>query len=133
MPAIVAAAGDKASEHFLEFFAATIRNKNTRAAYVEAAAQFFRRCDEYQLRLGTIRPLHVSAYIESKALAAPSIKQHLAALHGLFNWLVVKQVVPDNAALFVKGRNSAARSASRRFWKQSRCGRSWVPLASRAM
>jgi hypothetical protein len=34
VPAIIAAAADKASEHFLEFFGATIRNKNTRAAYV---------------------------------------------------------------------------------------------------
>ena len=103
VPAIIAAAGDKASEHFLEFFAATIRNKNTRAAYVQAAAQFFRWCEQYDLRLASIRPLHVSAYIESKALTAPSIKQHLAALRGLFNWLVVKQVVPENPALFVKG------------------------------
>ena len=103
MPAIIAAAGDKASEHFLEFFAATIRNKNTRAAYVTAVAQFCSWCDEHGLQLATIRPLHVSAYIESKPLTAPSIKQHLAALRGLFNWLVIKQVVPDNPALFVKG------------------------------
>ena len=103
MPAIIAAAGDKASEHFLEFFAATIRNKNTRAAYVQAVAQFFRWCEEYGLQLRSIRPLHVSAYIESKLLSAPSIKQHLAALRGLFNWLVIKQVVPDNPAIFVKG------------------------------
>ena len=103
VPAIIADAGGKASEHFLEFFAATIRNKNTRAAYVQAAAQFFRWCEDYQLQLSTIRPLHVSAYIESKALTAPSIKQHLAALRGLFNWLVVKQVVPENPAMFVKG------------------------------
>jgi integrase/recombinase XerD len=103
VPATIAAAGDKASEHFLEFFAATIRNKNTRAAYVQAAAQFFRWCEQYDLRLAAIRPLHVSAYIESKALTAPSVKQHLAALRGLFNWLVIKQVVPDNPALFVKG------------------------------
>src|ERR1700730_6699773 len=103
VPAIIADAGAKASEHFLEFFAATIRNPNTRAAYVQAAAQFFRWCEEYQLQLATIRPLHVSAYIESKPLTAPSIKQHLAALRGLFNWLVIKQVVPDNPALFVKG------------------------------
>jgi hypothetical protein len=41
----------------------------------------------------------MSAYIESKPLTAPSIKQHLTALRGLFNWLVVKQVVPDNPAL----------------------------------
>jgi site-specific recombinase XerD len=103
VPAVVAHAGDKASEHFLEFFAATIRNKNTRAAYVTAAAQFFRWCEQHGLGLAAIRPLHVSAYIETKPLTAPSVKQHLAALRGLFNWLVVKQVVPDNPALFVKG------------------------------
>jgi integrase/recombinase XerD len=103
VPAIIAAAGDKASEHFLEFFAATIRNKNTRAAYVQAVAQFCRWCEEHGLQLASIRPLHVSAYIEAKPLTAPSIKQHLAALRGLFNWLVIKQVVPDNPAMFVKG------------------------------
>jgi site-specific recombinase XerD len=103
VPAIIAAAGDKASEHFLEFFAATIRNRNTRAAYVQAIAQFCRWCEDHDLRLATIRPLHVSAYIEAKKLTAPSIKQHLAALRGLFNWLVIKQVVPENPAMFVKG------------------------------
>jgi len=103
VPAIITAAGDKASEHFLEFFAATIRNKNTRAAYVQAVAQFCRWCEDHGLQLAAIRPLHVSAYIESKALTAPSIKQHLAALRGLFNWLVIKQVVPENPALHVKG------------------------------
>src|SRR6202162_611183 len=103
VPALIADAGDKASEHFLEFFAATIRNKNTRAAYMQAVAQFCRWCEGHELQLHTIRPLHVSAYIESKALTAPSVKQHLAALRGLFNWLVIKQVVPDNPALFVKG------------------------------
>lgn len=103
MPAMIANAGEKASEHFLEFFAATIRNKNTRAAYVQAAAQFCSWCEQYGLQLATIRPLHVSAYIETKPLTAPSIKQHLAALRGLFNWLVIKQVVSDNPALYVKG------------------------------
>src|ERR1039458_6779679 len=93
VPAIIADAGDKASEHFLEFFAATIRNKNTRAAYMQAVAQFCRWCEEHKLRLAGIRPLHMSAYIESLELSAPSVKQHLAALRGLFNWLVVKQVV----------------------------------------
>jgi integrase/recombinase XerD len=101
--AIIAAAGDKAGKHFLEFFAATIRNKNTRAAYVTAVAQFCSWCDDHGLQLATIRPLHVSAYIESKPLTAPAVKQHLAALRGLFNWLVIRQVVPDNPAMFVKG------------------------------
>jgi integrase/recombinase XerD len=103
VPAIFADAGQKASEHFLEFFAATIRNKNTRAAYMQAVGQFCRWCEERSLRLAAIRPLHMSAYIEALEMSAPSVKQHLAALRGLFNWLVVKQVVPENPALFVKG------------------------------
>jgi site-specific recombinase XerD len=103
VPAIIADAGEKTSEYFLEFFAATIRNKNTRAAYMQAVAQFCRWCEGHELQLHTIRPLHVSAYIESMSLTAPSVKQHLAALRGLFNWLVIKQAVPDNPALFVKG------------------------------
>src|ERR1700679_3981643 len=103
VPAIIADAGEKASEHCLEFFAATIRNKNTRAAYMQAVAQFCRWCEGHKLQLATIRPLHMSAYIESLGLSPPSVKQHLAALRGLFNWLVIKQVVPDNPAMFVKG------------------------------
>jgi integrase/recombinase XerD len=39
VPAIVA--GDHAARRFLEFFAATIRNKNTRMAYYRAVADFF--------------------------------------------------------------------------------------------
>ena len=53
VPAIIASAGDKASEHFLEFFAATIRNKNTRSAYVTAVAQFCNWCQEHGLQLRT--------------------------------------------------------------------------------
>jgi site-specific recombinase XerC len=36
-------------------------------------------------------------------MSPPSVKQHLAALRVLFNWLVVRQVVSANPALFVKG------------------------------
>ncbi len=105
VPALIADAGDRASENFLEFFAASIRNRNTRAAYVQATAQFFAWCEKHQLHLHTIRPLHVAAYIEAKqsVMSAPSIKQHLAGLRSLFNWLVVKQVIPSNPVLFVKG------------------------------
>jgi hypothetical protein len=34
---MIADADEKAAEHFLEYFAASIRNPNTRAAYVQAA------------------------------------------------------------------------------------------------
>lgn len=46
--------------------------------------------------------MHVAAYVESRhkdqQLAAPSIKQRLAALRMLFDGLVVGQVMPTNAA-----------------------------------
>ena len=41
VPAIVADAGNAAAKRFLEFFAVTIRNKNTRTAYLHAASRFF--------------------------------------------------------------------------------------------
>ncbi len=40
-PAIIGRAGEAAAWRFVEFFAATIRNRNTRAAYAQAVAQFF--------------------------------------------------------------------------------------------
>jgi hypothetical protein len=39
-PALIAAAGDHASEKFFEFFTAQIGNRNTRGAYLQAAHQF---------------------------------------------------------------------------------------------
>ena len=44
VPAIVAAAGEKAMRRFLEFFAVTIDNKNTRDAYLHACRRFFAWC-----------------------------------------------------------------------------------------
>lgn len=44
LPALVAAAGDKAGFRLLEFFAAQIRNPNTRRAYARAAGDFFVWC-----------------------------------------------------------------------------------------
>lgn len=42
-------------------------------------------------------------------LAAPSVKQRLAAIRHLFNWLVVGQVVPHNPAASVRGPSHTAR------------------------
>jgi site-specific recombinase XerD len=106
VPAIVADAGDQAARRFLEFFAATIRNKNTRMAYLYAVGKFFAWCEHHQLgQLADIEPLHVAAYIE--ALGAdfekPTVKQHLAAIRMLFDWLVTGQVVATNPAHAVRG------------------------------
>jgi hypothetical protein len=40
VPAAIADAGEHAAHRFIEFFAATIRNKNTRMAYYRAACHF---------------------------------------------------------------------------------------------
>lgn len=40
LPALVTAAGERASMRFLEFFAANIRNPHTRRAYYRAAEEF---------------------------------------------------------------------------------------------
>ncbi|HIL71111.1 MAG TPA: integrase, partial [Verrucomicrobia bacterium] len=45
MPQIVSEAGSVAQKRFLEFFAVTIRNRNTRIAYAQAIAQFFEWCE----------------------------------------------------------------------------------------
>jgi hypothetical protein len=65
VPAPVADASEGAARRFLEFFAATIRNKNTRLAYYRAVVRFFTWCECHQLtELVAIEPLHVAAYIE---------------------------------------------------------------------
>ena len=50
VPAIIAAAGPRASRRFLEFFAVTIENPNTRAAYFHACRRFFAWCDAQRPR-----------------------------------------------------------------------------------
>jgi site-specific recombinase XerD len=65
VPGIIADAGQRAARRFLEFFAATIRNRNTRAAYMVAVSRFFAWCEQHRIgELADIEPLHVAAYIE---------------------------------------------------------------------
>src|SRR4051794_26132978 len=85
VPALIADAGDQAARRFLEFFTANIRNRNTRAAYAQAVAQFLRWCEDRGLSLQDIEPMAVAAYIESHPGSAPTKKQHLAAIRMLFD------------------------------------------------
>jgi len=111
LPQVVRRAGSRAEEKFAEFFGATIRNGNTRAAYLRAANKFFEWVEERDLRLQGIRPLHVAAYIEglTSALSAPTVKQNLAALRMLFDYLVIGQVLEMNPASAVRGPSYSAK------------------------
>jgi site-specific recombinase XerD len=105
IPAVIAGEGPEASERFLTFFTDTIRNPNTRAAYYRNARRFFHWCEGRGLALRQIKSYHVSAYIEELALThePPSVKQHLAAIRMLFDWLILGQIVKVNPAHAVRG------------------------------
>jgi integrase len=106
VPMMITNAGDHAARRFLEFFAAQIRNKNTRMAYHRAACHFFAWVEQHQIgELADIEPIHVAAYIEGlQATAAkPTVKLHLAAIRMLFDWLIIGQVLAVNPAHAVRG------------------------------
>lgn len=111
VPVVVRQAGAKAEEKFFEFFAAGIRNVNTRMAYLRAVKKFFAWAEAARLRLDQMRPFHVATYIEklSRERSAPTVKQNLAAIRELFNYLVVGQIVETNPAAAVKGPSYSAK------------------------
>jgi len=105
LPAIVARASDHARRRFIEFFTASLRNPNTRAAYWHACTSFLEHLSTLNVDLGNVEPLHVAVYIEglSRVRSAPTVKQHLAAIRRLFDFLVVGQVLPANPSASVRG------------------------------
>jgi integrase/recombinase XerD len=107
VPALIAAAGEDASRHFLNFFIASIRNRNTRRSYVRQARLFLLWCEQRGLRdVRDVRTEHVAAYVElltRSSLETASVKQALSALKMLFDWLVVHQVVKSNPTNGVRG------------------------------
>ena len=105
-PELVAAAGERAGMRFLEFFAANVRNPHTRRAYARAAEEFLAWCAAAGvLSIDAVQPVHVATWIEAgtRELAAPSVKQRLAAIRHLFDWLVTGQIVSVNPAASVRG------------------------------
>jgi site-specific recombinase XerD len=112
LPALITVAGERASIRFLEFFASTIRNSHTRRAYGRAVADFLAWCEDHGVAsITAVQPLHVASWIEiqTRTQAAPTVKQHLAALRHLFDWLVTGQVIPANPAASVRGPSHVVR------------------------
>jgi site-specific recombinase XerD len=104
LPLAIQQCGQDGIRRFLEFFTVTIRNKNTRLAYAQAIGQFFNWCEARGIKeLSRIEPVVIAAYIEQHSASAPTVKQHLAAIRMLFDWLVTGQLVPHNPATSVRG------------------------------
>jgi len=101
---------------FLEYFTVNIRNKNTRAAYARASAAFLHWCEGQGIgELGRVQTVHVAAYIEQLQgeRAAPTVKQRLACIRMLFDWLATGQVMPSNPARSVRGpRHSVSKGST---------------------
>jgi len=105
VPKLIESAGKRASFRFIEFFASRIRNSHTREAYYRAVSRFVDWCQDRQLQLVDLNPVIVAAYIEQlqEQRPEPSVKQALAAIRKLFDWLVTGQVLPFNPASSVRG------------------------------
>jgi len=105
-PTLILAAGAAALTRYVEFFTANIRNPNTRRAYLRNAATFLRWCEDQGISdIRQIKPVIVATYVEGlqASLSKPSVKQHLATIRMLFDWLVTGQVIPVNPASSVRG------------------------------
>jgi site-specific recombinase XerD len=106
LPTILTSAGNDAVTRFAEYFTVTIQNPHTRRAYFRNAVNFLKWCEDRGIRhLASIKPMMVAAYIEhlKPTHAKPSIKQNLATIRMLFDWLVTGQVVDTNPAHAVRG------------------------------
>ena len=103
---IVTRQGESATRRYLEFFAVTIRNPHTRRAYWRACSRLLDFAEERGVAdLRQIQPMLIAAYIERRCQeqSPPTVKQELAAIRQLFDYLVTGHIVEVNPAAAVKG------------------------------
>lgn len=106
LPAPLFAPTPKAAQRFVEFFTAQINNDHTRRSYLNVTRRFAAWCDDHGLHdLAQVQPFHVAAFVKELqgGFAPPTVKQHLAALRMLFDWLVTGHVMETNPAHAVRG------------------------------
>jgi site-specific recombinase XerD len=72
-------------------------------AYAHAISSFLDWCDCRGIELRDVQPVTVAAYVEQHPGSTPTVKQHLAAIRMLFDYLVIGQVIPMNPASSVRG------------------------------
>src|ERR1700730_18316623 len=96
----------KAAKRVLEFFTGQINNNHTRRAYMNATRRFAAWCAGKSIdELAAVQPFHVAAFIKDlqAEVSPPTVKQHLAALRMLFDWLVTGHIIDVNPAHAVRG------------------------------
>lgn len=107
LPALISKTGAKGARAFLDFFAASIENDNTRKAYLKAVCDFLEQCETTGIKeLAHLQPFMVGAYMKKLELdgaSKPSRKLKLAGIRRFFDHLVMRQVIETNPALSVRG------------------------------
>jgi site-specific recombinase XerD len=96
----------KAAKRVLEFFTAQINNDHTRKAYLNATRRFAAWCEAHGIgQLADVQAFHVAAFVKELQgeFSPPTVKQNLAALRMLFDWLVTGHVLDVNPAHAVRG------------------------------
>jgi site-specific recombinase XerD len=114
-PTVVVATGSSGEKLFWEFFAGSLRNRNTRRAYLRAVQDFFAFLEGRGVgTLTEIRPLHVAAHVEAltHSHAPATAKLRLAAIRALLDWMVVSQAIPSNPAASVRAPRHVVRRGS---------------------
>jgi site-specific recombinase XerD len=112
VPAIIADTHPDAAARFSEYFSAAIGNPNTRAAYRNAVVDFLQfEPVATMASLADVRPAHLSGYIDAvNACFSPQmVRQRLAALRGLFEYLARHGVLETNPAAAVRGPSYAVK------------------------
>jgi site-specific recombinase XerD len=106
LPTRLFAPTPKAAKRVVEFFTAQINNDHTRKAYLSATRRFAAWCEAKGLNeLCEVHPFDVATFIKEleREFSAPTVKQHLAAVRMLFDWLVTGHVLDTNPAHAVRG------------------------------
>jgi len=106
VPALIADAGERAAYRFLEFFTARIRNPHTRRSYGRAVGDFCAWLEARGLRdITHVNSFVVAAWVEhmQQEHPAPTVKQRLAAVRMMFDWLATGGIMPFNPATAVRG------------------------------
>jgi len=106
IPASLFTPTPKAATRVLEFFTGQLNNDHTRKAYLNATRRFTAWCETHGLQeLAAVQPFHVASFIKELQgeFTPPTVKQHLAALRMLFDWLVTGHIMETNPAHAVRG------------------------------
>jgi integrase/recombinase XerD len=102
LPTLITAAGEAAAFVWDEFFSAGIRNPHTRRAYTHAVKRFLAWAAAEGHQLAALTPGMLGGYLDGLPGTIPTKKQHLAALRGFFDALVLRHVVIFNPAASVR-------------------------------